>query len=94
MTDAMHDKEDVNFDHKSQVDTTYSNKSDVLDSYDVLKDSGLPKNDAIHALSVEMVKIWSKADYPPIHRSRVQEKISKLIKERHQAKCRPVRAFR
>ena len=66
MTDAMHDKEDVNFDHKSQVDTTSSNKSDVLDSY-VLKDSGLPKNDAIRALSVELVKTWSKADCPPIH---------------------------
>ena len=50
-------------------------KSDILDFYDALRDSGLSKDDAIMALVTELFKTWTKADCPPLYRYAVKEKI-------------------
>ena len=63
-------------------------KSDILDFYDALRDSGLSKDDAIMALVTELVKTWTKADCPPLNRSAVKEKIKKLIDDRRRAKSK------
>ena len=64
-------------------------QADILEFYDHLMSSGFKKNEAIHRLSGELVKTWTKADCPPLSARLVYDKMQILLKSVQEAKRKP-----
>ena len=61
-----------------------------LDFFEHLKKSKVTKEDAIHGLSAEKVKTWTKADCPPMTIKYVKAKFRLLLAEDKAAKSKNI----
>ena len=65
-------------------------QEDVLGFFEHLKKSKVTKDDAIHGLSAEIVKTWTKADCPPMTIKYVKAKLRLLLAEDKVAKSKNI----
>ena len=63
------------------MDLRLPTKEDVLGFFEHLNKSKVTKDDAIHGLSAEIVKTWTKADCPPMTIKSVKTKFRLLFAE-------------
>ena len=71
---------------KMEALLTNPTQAAILEFYDHLMSSGLKNNEAIHRLSGELVKTWTKADCPPLSARLVYDKMQILLKSVQEAK--------
>ena len=65
-------------------------QEDVLGFFEHLNKSKVTKDDAIHGLSAEIVKTWTKADCPPMTIKYVKTKLRLLLAEDKAAKSKNI----
>ena len=65
-------------------------QEDVLGFFKYLKKSKVTKDDAIHGVSAEIVKTWTKADCPPMTIKSVKTKFRLLLAEDKAAKSKNI----
>ena len=65
-------------------------QEDVLGFFEHLNKSKVTKDDAIHGLSAEIVKTWTKADCPPMTIKYVKAKLRLLLAEDKVAKSKNI----
>ena len=72
------------------MDLRLPTQKDVLGFFEHLNKSKVTKDDAIHGLSAEIVKTWTKADCPPMTIKSVKTKFRLLLAEDKAAKSKNI----